>query len=164
MSQFLAFWHILELHFTLFFLAFCCTNWFFWAFYTVLLQIRFVKIYSLFLVKYFWLKQCLCKFFVVVLLHVCLTPSQEHLTPSRDNFISSQNHQTPSQKHLTHSRLHLTSSFHLTPSREHLNQMTTIQTKVKGLKNVKLSLVPTTNIVAVKKFGNNLLALLEKPL
>ena len=45
------------------------TIWVFWAFYTVLLQIRFVVIYALFRVKYFWLKPCLCK--KIVFLHVC---------------------------------------------------------------------------------------------
>ena len=39
------------------------------AFHVVLFLIRFVVIYALFLVKYFWLKPCLCK--KVVFLNVC---------------------------------------------------------------------------------------------
>ena len=46
------FWHILELYVTL------CV---FWAFYAVLLRIKFVIIYAVFRVKYFWLKPCVCK-------------------------------------------------------------------------------------------------------
>ena len=43
------------------FLAFFCTIWVFWAFYTVLSRIRFVVIYALFRVNLFWIKPCLCK-------------------------------------------------------------------------------------------------------
>ena len=45
------------------------TIWVFWAFYTVLLQIRFVIIYTLFRVKLCWLKPCSCT--NVVFLHFC---------------------------------------------------------------------------------------------
>ena len=44
-----------------FILAFFCTFCVFLFFCSVLLQIRFVVIYTLFQVKYFWLKTCLCK-------------------------------------------------------------------------------------------------------
>ena len=53
------FWHILELHVT--FWHFFCTSWIFWAFYAVFSRNRFVVIYALLQVKYFWLKPCLCK-------------------------------------------------------------------------------------------------------
>ena len=54
----------------IFLFVFFCTIWvFFWAFYAVLLQIRFVVIYALFWVKLFWLKPCSCK--KVVFLHLC---------------------------------------------------------------------------------------------
>ena len=63
MSRFRAFWWHFFAHFgTLcYFLAFFCTIWVFLAFYAVLSQIRFVVIYALVRVKYFWLKPCLCK-------------------------------------------------------------------------------------------------------
>ena len=46
-------------NFMLLFGNFSPTIWVFWAFYAVLLRTRFVVIYALFLVKYFWLKPCL---------------------------------------------------------------------------------------------------------
>ena len=71
MLRFRAFWWHFLTHFgTLcYFLAFFGTIWVFWAFYAVLLRIRFIVIYALFWVKYFWLKPCLCK--KIVFLHLC---------------------------------------------------------------------------------------------
>ena len=53
-----AFWCNFFEHFGIlcYFLAFIGTIWVFWAFHTVLSQIRFVVNYALFQVKYFWLK------------------------------------------------------------------------------------------------------------
>ena len=60
------------------------TIWVFWAFYAVLWQIWSVVIYSLFRVKYFWLKPCLCKkksglfaclILLLSLLYLCLPSS-----------------------------------------------------------------------------------------
>ena len=55
------FWPILELNVTFF-----CTIWVFWAFYSVLMRIRFVVKYSLFRVKLFWLKPFFFFFFCVL--------------------------------------------------------------------------------------------------
>ena len=65
----LAFFGTLQ-NFMLLFGIFLNTIWFFLTFYAVLSQIRFVIVYALFRVKYFWLKTCLCK--KIVFLHVCL--------------------------------------------------------------------------------------------
>ena len=58
---------LLELYVT--FCHFFGTIRVFWAFYAVFSQVRFVVIYAVFGVKYFWLKPCLCK--KIVFLHVC---------------------------------------------------------------------------------------------
>ena len=80
MMPFCAFWwHFLAPVGTLcYFLAFFCIISVFWAFYSVLSWTRFVVIYALLWVKYFWLKPWVCK--KVVFLHVCiLTMSMKYL-------------------------------------------------------------------------------------
>ena len=64
-------WHFLATFGTLcYFWHFPPTICVFWAFYAVLSRVWFVVIHTLFQVKYFWLKQYLCKK-KVVFLYVC---------------------------------------------------------------------------------------------